>query len=463
MSEATKTDQRKTSQKKLTLLDQQAYYNERAFIGGCLSCALYGHEDTLAGVMSWFEAEWLTESQYAAAYRAIEVLAKEGAPIMPETIFRAINGSLTYSEIGELADDFALYWVHTQYYAKEVYAAWRRQNLGDELTGTGERLFTGEIDPDAAIDKVGELGGRYAPLMEDRALSNHQVIREIFEGAEQAEGTIPTGLCEIDNMLKGGLNPCHMVVIAGRTSTGKSSLATHIVAHAIFELGLRGCFVSLEMNNREVLNRMIAWHCHGSPSHSEPWCEGANAMLQNEANLQICAEHDIGKIETLIRNYVRLHNHQFAVIDYLQLVRSREYKRREEEVMDVSRRIKRLAQSCGIPIIALAQLNRQAADATPQIQHIRDSGAVEQDANVIMLIDASTLKESDLRSREVQLKIVVAKNRDGQTGVAEVTWNKPANRYRVIGQPDEAPIEARDNYVGEFVDYNNGEGDYGEF
>lgn len=249
-----------------------------------------------------------------------------------------------------------------------------------------------------------------------------------------AAAGLPTGLTDLDNKLA-GLRPGNLVIIAGRTSTGKSALATAIATHIALHHGPVALF-SLEMSRLEVAQRILA--ARGKINSlklktgqiGEQWgtlTRAAAALHDLPLYVDEAANISVTEIRSQTRRLQRRKGLQLAIVDYLQLMRGRRRpENRQTEIAEISRSLKGIAQELGIPVIALSQLNRQPetrTDKRPQLSDLRESGAIEQDADIVILIHRDQPTNGTGPQQGVT-HLIVAKHRNGPTGTVKVAFQE---------------------------------------
>lgn len=259
-----------------------------------------------------------------------------------------------------------------------------------------------------------------------------EIITSGMEAIESAADpdtarAVSTGLPDLDRMLGGGLKPGTVTVVAGRPGTGKSLLAVNIMGHAAFKMDIPGLMISLEMSNDEIYARVASAMCSiplaaltkGTNSDND-WSKLAQqAGRTSDAPLWIddSATMTLADIRSTARRFRTQYGIRILVIDYLQLITVPSTDHRERAVADLSRGIKILAKELDIPVILLAQLNRgpeQRLDQRPKASDLRESGAIEADADTVILVHRPGTKPDDPRINEADL--IVDKNRAGPRG-----------------------------------------------
>lgn len=294
-----------------------------------------------------------------------------------------------------------------------------------ECAERAEALVLGISDHHAARDQAREP----APLKD-----------AVFEAVDylDAERTagIATGYASIDAMLSGGgLQPEQLVVIAGRPSMGKSALAYCFAERAAMD-GHTVAYFALETSRREIGVRALRWH-QGELGRSEA------VRILSELPLVIDDTPAIGlsHMRIRLRRIRRQRGLGLVVVDYMQLMRHRS-ESRLQEVSEVSRGLKAIAKEFGVPMVAVAQLNRQTegrTDRRPQLSDLRESGQLEQDADVVMMCYRDEYYDKNTALKGFG-EVFVRKNKDGPTGDALLRWDGPRTRW--IDYTGERPAAA---------------------
>jgi len=291
----------------------------------------------------------------------------------------------------------------------------------------------------------------------DQVTSMQDLLVEAFDKIdarlEHGENDgVPTGFHDLDNMT-GGLHGSEFIVLAARPSMGKTALATNIAEHVAIEANVPTLFVSLEMAKLELAQRML---CSQGRIDASKFRSGflskddraklveASARLGkapffvDDTPARTCTE-----IAACARRLKRKHDLGLVVIDYLQLINPDDPRDpRQEQVAKMARRLKALARELKLPVLCLAQLNRQTEQGKeghrPRLSHLRESGAIEQDADVVMFIHREeyyhTREEAMDKGICGQADIIVAKQRNGPTGDVKVAWFDKYTRFENLAQ-----------------------------
>ena len=246
----------------------------------------------------------------------------------------------------------------------------------------------------------------------------------------QSDYSLYTGLYDLDDMTC-GLHNQELTIIGARPGVGKTTLALQL-AENIAKKGKNVLFLSLEMSDTQIIQKMIArignvqsYRMRRGTLEDSDWERIANtagelSKLKFNTNSNI---RNIQELEVLARKLKNKDKLDLLIIDYIQLLRNKEkFSSREQEVADISRRLKLLSLELDIPIIALCQLNRNASNSEPGLADLRESGSLEQDADNIIF-----LYKEDSESDEITLKL--AKQRAGQTGKIKLKFKKETSNF----------------------------------
>jgi replicative DNA helicase len=273
--------------------------------------------------------------------------------------------------------------------------------------------------------------------------SIEDAIREI-EFAQKRGGEltgIPTGFLDLDSLTH-GLHPGQLIIVAARPAVGKSTFALDIARAAALKNNQATIFFSLEMGRAEIAMRMLSAESSiylqsmrkGTVSESD-WTRLAAVRGRiNDAPLYIDDSPNMSLVEirAKCRRLAQQVDLKMVVIDYIQLMSSgKKVESRQQEVSEFSRALKLLAKELNIPVIALSQLNRQAEqakDKRPELSHLRESGSLEQDADVVVLLHREGIYERD-HPRAGEADLILAKQRNGPTGTVTVAFHGQYSRF----------------------------------
>jgi replicative DNA helicase len=265
--------------------------------------------------------------------------------------------------------------------------------------------------------------------------TSFKTIEKLYEKKQIITG-VPTGFTKLDE-LTSGLQPSDLIIVAGRPSMGKTTFALNIAQHAAIEAGITSAIFSLEMAKEQLALRMLcseakidAHRLRGGFLSENDWPKLTRAAGKlSEAPIFIDDTPAISVLEmrAKARRLKAEHNLGLIVVDYLQLMRGRtDSETREQEISDISRSLKALAKELNIPVIALSQLNRRVedrGDKRPQLADLRESGAIEQDADVIIFLYRDEVyNRSEDNPNKGKAEIIIGKQRNGPTDKFELAF-----------------------------------------
>jgi len=374
--------------------------------------------------------------------------------------FELIGGSAAIAEIAEAVPTAA----HARYYAEVIRDKSMLRGLISVSTEILRDAYDESVEPREMIGRAEEkvfsvLDHHHkGELVEirDAVQQSMDRIRARFGKAEGPTG-LETGFIDFDRLC-GGLHPAELIILAARPSMGKTALAMNIAEYIVLHLAAPTLFVSLEMSEIELADRMLSSagkvnsHRMRNGTLTEEDCrmlnEAAAQISQSPLYIDVSPSRTMTEIAAAARRLKRKQKLGLIVIDYLQLIEpdnSRDH--RQEQVAKIARRLKALARELGVPVLCLAQLNRQADDNKPRLSHLRESGAIEQDADVVLLIHREDYYQEGgepVEQAAADAELIVAKQRNGPTGKVKLLWRKQFMRFE----------NAAEGHHEEFDDWN---------
>lgn len=285
---------------------------------------------------------------------------------------------------------------------------------------------------------------RVFQLVQKRNTGDYVPIRQVvmnamdkIETAAKNKGSvtgIPTGFTDLDYRTA-GMQPSDLVLIAARPSMGKTAFVLNIAEHVAFKKNLTVAIFSLEMSKEQLVNRMFslessvdAQKLRTGQLNDQEWerlIESAGVIGRSNLIIDDTPGISISELRSKCRKFKLEHNLSMIIIDYLQLMSgSGRSDSRQQEISDISRSLKSVARELGVPVLALSQLSRaveQRPDHRPMLSDLRESGAIEQDADVVMFIYRDDYYNHDTDKKGVS-EIIIAKQRNGPIGTVELAW-----------------------------------------
>jgi replicative DNA helicase len=296
-------------------------------------------------------------------------------------------------------------------------------------TEVAEKALVGTIPPmELAEEAAASFLGIQAQGDTGGAVGFGQALVEAVEAADNPVKGLSTGYQELDRVM-GAMGPGDMIIVAGRPSMGKTALAMNIAEHVAAHDTV--AVLSLEMQRRKIAGRVLRHH---------ELKVGREAALDRLYRLKLfiddSAAMTVGQARVRLRKIQRQHGLKLVVVDYLQLMQAKG-ENRTQEVSAISRGLKEIAKSLNVVVLAVAQLNRGAegrADSRPVLSDLRESGQIEQDADVIAFVYREDYYRPDTPWSGIA-EVIVRKNRDGAIGTAHLEWHPETTRFTNMSRP----------------------------
>ena len=258
-----------------------------------------------------------------------------------------------------------------------------------------------------------------------------------IEAASRMKGSVtgmPTGFIDLDYKTS-GFQPSDLILIAARPSMGKTAFVLNIAEYMAFRSNETVAIFSLEMSKEQLVNRLFALESRvdsqilrtGNLSDND-WSsliEAAGVIGRSNLIIDDTPGISVSELRSKCRKYKLEHNLGIIMIDYLQLMQgSRRSESRQQEISDISRSLKEIARELQVPVVALSQLSRaveQRPDHRPMLSDLRESGAIEQDADVVIFLYRDDYYNHDTEKKDVA-EVIIAKQRNGPIGTVELAW-----------------------------------------
>jgi replicative DNA helicase len=410
-------------------------------------------KDAIADVVEVVREGDFYRPAHQTIYSAILDLYGKGEPA------DAVTVAAELSKNGDIARIGGATYLHTLvsmvptaanggYYGRIV----REQAILRRLVEAGTRIvqmgYTGTGDVDDMVDRaqaeVYDVTDRrtsedYLPLRDIMGEALNEIEAISNRGGEMIG--VPTGFIELDK-LTNGLHPGQLVIVAARPALGKSTLGLDICRAASIKHGLASVIFSLEMSRNEIVMRLLSaeaqvplHHMRAGTMSDADWTKLASKMgTVSEAPLFIddSPNMTLMEIRAKCRRLKQRHDLRLVVVDYLQLMTSgKRVESRQQEVSEFSRSLKLLAKELEVPVIAISQLNRgaeQRTDKRPLLADLRESGSLEQDADVVVLLHREDAYERE-SPRAGEADFIVAKHRNGPTATVTVAFQGHYSRF----------------------------------
>ena len=311
--------------------------------------------------------------------------------------------------------------------------------LNEEIANT---CYTGKENLEVILEDTEK---RVFELVQKRNTGEFVPIRQVvmnamdkIEKASKNNGNvtgIATGFIDLDYRTA-GMQPSDLILVAARPSMGKTAFVLNIAQHVAFKLNQTVAIFSLEMSKEQLVNRLFSLESRVDSQHLrtgnlsyaewEKLIESAGVIGKSNLIIDDTPGISISELRSKCRKYKLEHDLKIIIIDYLQLMSGsgRGSDSRQQEISDISRSLKALARELNVPVVALSQLSRaveQRPDHRPMLSDLRESGAIEQDADVVMFIYRDDYYNKDTEKKGIA-EIIIAKQRNGPIGTVELVW-----------------------------------------
>jgi len=356
-------------------------------------------------------------------------------------------GGLSY--LSSLASD-VLTSANIKYHAKIVREKALLRSLIQTATHIASRVYEDSLDADEMVDYAEKMIFDIADKRTKTSFSSlKDVIKDTFKMIEhlydkkEAITGVPSGFKDIDE-LTSGFQPGDLIVIGGRPAMGKTAFALNIAQYVGVNLKEPVAVFSLEMSKEQLALRMLCAESMVDSSRvrkgfisKQDWPRLTNAagrLAESPIFIDDSSAITVLEVRAKARRLKMEHGAlSLVVVDYLQLMRNRgNFERREQEISEISRSLKALAKELKVPVVALSQLNRgveSRGDRRPTLADLRESGAIEQDADVIMFLYRDEVYNKNNPSNKGKAEVIMAKQRNGPTGVVNLTFLADSTRF----------------------------------
>ena len=340
---------------------------------------------------------------------------------------------------------------NTEYYAQIVQNCSLRRNLIRIAGDAGAKAYDETLQPRLLLEETQQhlfLANDPRKLFQYKKSENVarnvvKYIEEIFKTKPEYTG-IPTGFAALDRMTA-GFQPAELIVIGARPGVGKTAMALSMAANMSIRMGRGVAFFSLEMSDHSLMMRLISAEAqidhqrlrtgHFPRSDFKKILDAADEISEARLFIEDMPRQTMLNIQSMARMLRQQEKVDIIFIDYIGLIASDNNQiPRWEQISQVSRSLKGLARELSIPIVALSQLRRDAETKKPTLADIRESGSIEQDADLVMFLnrdrELGKTQEEQLKSEPGQkVELIVAKNRNGQTGKVELNFLKYFTKF----------------------------------
>jgi replicative DNA helicase len=411
-------------------------------------------KDAIAEVLELLREDDFYRPAHRTVFRSVLELYGHGDAVDAVTVQEELRRN------GALADVGGAPFLHTlvasvptaanaAYYARIVKEAGVLRRLIDVGTQIVQLGFETPQDTERAVDIAESLVYQVAQgrvtedyhSLHDVLTGTLEAIERLHEDHREITG-VPTGFPDLDRVTS-GLQASNLIIVAARPGVGKSTLGLDVARHASVRAGVPTVVFSLEMSRTELVQRLMCAECSvdmqrlrtGRMNDSD-WNK-LTRSLGKLADSPMFIDDSPGttlmEIRAKCRRLKQRHQLGLVIVDYLQLMQpSKRFENRQQEVSELSRGLKLLAKELEVPVIAISQLSRQPesrSDKKPMLSDLRESGALEQDADVVLFIYRDDLYNPETSSHKGEADLILAKHRNGPTDTVTVTFQGQYSRF----------------------------------
>lgn len=341
---------------------------------------------------------------------------------------------------------------NVEYYAKIVADKSMLRRLIRVNEDIANKCYAGKDELEILLEDTEK---QIFKLIQSRNTGDYVPIRQVvlnamdkIEQASKTSGTvtgIPTGFIDLDYKTA-GMHPSDLILIAARPSMGKTAFVLNIAQHVAFKEKQTVAIFSLEMSKEQLVNRLFSLESRVDAQKlrtgallDEDWerlIESAGVIGESNLIIDDTPGISISELRSKCRKYKLEHNLSMIIIDYLQLMSGsgRGSESRQQEISEISRSLKSVARELQVPVLALSQLSRaveQRPDHKPMLSDLRESGAIEQDADVVMFIYRDEYYNADSEKKGTA-EIIIAKQRNGPIGSVDLAWLSQYTKFANI-------------------------------
>ncbi len=424
--------------------------------------------ETLPEIMDILHPEAFYANKHKTIFQAMASLYEKREPIDLLTMSSRLKESGDIERIGGMTYLTELLNTvpsssNAEHYASIVEKKYTMRRLIDAAEHIGNLGYDENTELEELLDKAEKriyevtsknISGKYVEMKDILGVAMERLDR-VHKSKDELRG-VPTGFAALDSKLS-GLQNSDLIILAARPSVGKTSLALDIVRNAAIRHNIPTAVFSLEMSSQQLIDRMLAsesrvdaWHLRtGKIQHEDEWAR-IRAALEPLSKAPIYIDDQAGNNILKMRSVVRRLKHEknlgLVVVDYLQLMTPVHTKGGDnvvQQITEISHSLKQLAKEFDVPVLALSQLSRavESRGGKPRLSDLRDSGSIEQDADVVMFIHRE--QNEDGGGKKQLTEILIEKHRNGPTGKADLFFDQDKSSF--------LPVDK-----GSFGDFNEG-------
>ena len=419
---------------------------------GVLGAMLFDDQALIQGI-EVLKPAYFYEENHRRIFEAFIALFEKSSPVDLLTVSEELRQKNYFDAIGGTA--YLTYLTaqvptsaHIEHYARIVKDKYLLRSLIEKSTRIVQECFSSPDNVQGVIDGAermifevseNQIQGK-AIVMKDLIHGSMETIDKLYQRREHITG-VASGFHEFD-VKTAGLQPSDLIIVAGRPSMGKSAFVSSLCEHVGIALKKPLVFFSLEMSKEQLVQRMLCSHARvdaqrvrtGYLSHQD-WpklTSAAGKLSESPIFIDDTPAQSVLEIRAKARRLKMQHDIQMIVVDYLQLIHgSGRLESRQQEISEISRSLKAIARELRVPVIAISQLSRAVESRTgnrPQLSDLRESGAIEQDADVVVFLFREEYYNPTEENKN-KAEVIIAKQRNGPIGSVELAFLKEWTRF----------------------------------
>jgi replicative DNA helicase len=435
-----------------------------------LGCLLLD-KDSIIKIADLISAEDFYDTKHTVIYRGIMDLYEQRSPIDILTLSDRLREGASLETIGGTSYLTTLVNIvpsaaHVVHYAQIVRKKGTLRRLIGQANDIISLSYDEESDLESMLDKAEQkLFSVSQKYLKQNFVPLSDILHETFDRIDELHREkgklrgVATGFKDLDSKL-GGLQRSDLIILAARPSMGKTSLALDMVRNVAMSQKKAVGFFSLEMSKDQLVDRLLSaeadvdlWKMRtgklndlGPDNDFERIGHALGRMSEAKIFIDDSGSLNIMELRTKARRLQAEHNLDLIVVDYLQLMQGRSTDNRVQEVSEISRSLKILAKELNVPVLALSQLSRaveqRGGDKKPQLSDLRESGSIEQDADVVMFIYRDEMYTGKETKKPHVAEILIRKHRNGPTGEVELYFDGEKTSFKNLAKAPQSSEEA---------------------
>jgi replicative DNA helicase len=426
--------------------------------------------DGIIRIADLITSEDFYDEKHKIIYLAIIALYDERASIDILTVSNKLEDGSSLERIGGTSYLTTLVnsvpsSAHVVHYANIVRRKGTLRRLISSATDIVGLGYQEDVDLETLLDQAEQkLFGVSQKYLKQNFVPLSEILHETFDRIDELHREkgklrgVSTGFIALDNKL-GGLQKSDLIILAARPSMGKTSLALDMVRHVAMNDKKAVAVFSLEMSKDQLVDRLLSaeadvdlWKMRtgklndlGPDNDFERIGHALGRLSEAQIFIDDSGSVNIMELRTKARRLQSEHNLDLIVVDYLQLMQGRSTENRVQEVSEISRSLKILAKELNVPVLALSQLSRaveqRGGDKKPQLSDLRESGSIEQDADVVMFIYRDEMYTGKDTKKPHVAEILIRKHRNGPTGEVELFFDGEKTSFKNLAKPAQSMEE----------------------